>query len=131
METCGAKGDLSDTVMNTFSKGQPIDSKGQLIDSNGRPIDPITKVSYLRGLDGRLPGQKNPPQAASSQSSSLQQSEADQFAAPQQTAATPETASHFESAEPGPSTISVYLFEPAFRIIARRGPNRRRSRPRH
>jgi hypothetical protein len=86
--------DLSDTVKNTFSKGQPIDSKGQPINPNW-----ITKVSYLRGLDGRLPGQKNSPQGTSSQNSNLQQSAGDQSAAPQQTVATPETASHFESAE--------------------------------
>jgi hypothetical protein len=87
--------DLSKTVKSTFSKGQNLDS-------NGRKIDPewIRRVSYLRGLDGRLPDQKNPPQATSSQSSSPQQTAADQSATPQQTAATPETArSQFESAE--------------------------------
>lgn len=83
--------DLRKTVAETFSGT----TKEQKIDA-----DWIRRVSYLRGLDGRLPDRKDTKQAASPQNGGgAQQAPVDQTTGNQPTAATPETTSRFESAE--------------------------------
>jgi hypothetical protein len=80
--------DLLETVARTFEKTETAD-------------DPVRVVreSYLRGLDGRLPNRRDAGQQAPSRSSDPGQHPTQQAAATQPAAATPETASRFESAE--------------------------------
>ncbi len=101
--------DLSNTVKEIFTDGQNTDGNVQKGDSDaqkGASNDQntvrewIRQVSYLRGLDGRLPDRQYTKQTASPQSGGgTQQAPGDQTGTNQPTAATPETASRYESAE--------------------------------
>jgi hypothetical protein len=81
---------LAETVKETF---EPKD-KGNRPDRAW-----MTTFSYLRGLDGRLPNRRDAGQQTPPRSTDPGQQPTEQAAATQPTAATPETASRFESAE--------------------------------